>query len=112
MLQDLAKSLKGWRRYITKEASADSFDNYIKHCHQLLTFKDVSQITTTLPAAKGRKALTQAKTSASDDLSLTQFCAARDLLLVSITRSVNTLRGVGSSNSEDVQGRQMGEEEA
>ena len=44
MLFDLALSLKGWRRYITKETSSERRDKYLNECDMLLTNPDKGTI--------------------------------------------------------------------
>ena len=43
-LSDLAGSLKGWRRHITKETSSAKWDKYLDECEHLLTNKEVHDI--------------------------------------------------------------------
>ena len=85
-LEDLAKDLKGWRQTITKETSKDSWKKYLKECDNLLTSSEVEAILTSQPAIKGRQAFTSAQ--AGDELTPTQYCAARDLLIILCTKAV------------------------
>ena len=94
MLYDLAVNLKGWRHYITKETSSDKWDKYLNECDTLLTSKEVNQIMNLQPAVQGRQALIAADSAkSSDTLTIKQYGAARDLLIVSLTRAVGTRPG-------------------
>ena len=93
-LFDVAVSLKGWRRYITKETASEKWEKYLNECDTLLTNKEVEDIITSKPALEGRKALMVADTAEDpDDLSVAQYCAARDFLVTTLTRTVGTRPG-------------------
>lgn len=94
LLFDLAGSLKGWRRCITKETSSEKWEKYLSECDSLLTSQDVEEIMNSQPAVEGRRAIIAAdRARSSQELNLQQYGAARDLLLVSLTRAVGTRPG-------------------
>ena len=87
-LSDLAGSLKGWWRHITKKTSSAEWDKYLDECEHLLTNKEVHDIMNSEAAVEGRKALIAAETAECvDDLTIAQYCAARDMLNATLTRS-------------------------
>ncbi len=86
-LFDLALNLKKWRRCVTKETSSAKWDRYLDESDTLLTTNDVHEIMNSEPAVEGRKALVAADLADDiDDLTLSQYCAARDFLLMTLTR--------------------------
>ena len=90
-LFDLCNSLKKWRRCITKETSSVKWDRYLDESDHLLTATEVEDILTSKPAVDGRAALLAA--DQADDvqgLSISQYCMARDYLIVTLTRAVGT----------------------
>lgn len=90
----MAKDLKGWRRFITKETSSEKWDKYLDEFDSLLTNKQVDQIMNSKPATDGRQALMAADAAETpDDLSIAQYCAARDMLITTLTRAVGTHPG-------------------
>ena len=93
-LFDLGENLKKWRRCVTKETSAQKWDRYQQESETLLSTDDVHNIMESEPAVEGRKALQAADLADSvDDLSIAQYCAARDFLLVTLTRAAGTRPG-------------------
>ena len=88
---DLWKELKGWRRTITKRTSKDTWQKYLNECDNLLTSSKVDMIMSSDPAIKGRQAFTAAH--AGDDLTLMQYSAARDLLIMLCTKAVGSHPG-------------------
>ena len=90
-LFDLSNSLNKWRRCITKETAPDKWDRYLDEADHLLTNEEVEDIMTSKPAVDGRAALLAAD-QADDlkDLSLRNYCDARDFLIVTLTRAVGT----------------------
>lgn len=63
-------------------------------CDSLLTKKEVDAIMNSKPAVEGRKAIMLADAATSTkELSVQQYCAARDFILVSLTRAVGTRPG-------------------
>ena len=90
-LFDLANSLNKWRRCITKETAPDKWDRYLDEADHLLTNEEVEDIMTSKPAVDGRGALFAADQADDlNDLSLRQYCDARDFLIVTLTRAVGT----------------------
>ena len=87
-LSDLCKDLKGWRRTVTKETSKDSWEKYLKDCDNILTNADVEAIMNSEPALKGRQALTSAE--ADKELTVAEYCAARDLLIMLCMKAVGS----------------------
>ena len=85
-LSDLCKDLKGWRRTVTKETSKDSWEKYLKECDNILTNADVEAIMNSEPALKGRQAFTSAE--ADKELTVAEYCAARDLLIMLCMKAV------------------------
>ena len=88
-LFDLCNSLKKWRRCITKETSSLKWDRYLDELDDLLTATEVEDILTSKPSVDGRAALVDA--DQADDvkgLSISQYCEARDYLIVTLTRAV------------------------
>ena len=93
-LFDLCNALKKWRRCITKETTSQKWDRYLDESGQLLTNEEVQEILSSKPAVDGKSALVAADaTKDSDDLSMKQYCDARDYLIVSLTRAVGTRPG-------------------
>ena len=93
-LFDLCNALKKWRRCITKETTSQKWDRYLDESGQLLTNEEVQEILSSKPAVDGRSALVAADAAKdSDDLSMKQYCDARDYLIVSLTRAVGTRPG-------------------
>ena len=90
-LFDLSNSLNKWRRCVTKETASDKWDRYLDETDHLLTNEEVQDIMTSKPAVDGRAALVAAD-QADDvsDLTLRQYCDARDYLIVTLTRAVGT----------------------
>ena len=90
-LFDLSNSLNKWRRCISKETAPDKWDCYLDEADHLLTNEEVEDIMTSKPAVDGRAALLAAD-QADDvkDLSLRNYCDARDFLIVTLTRAVGT----------------------
>ncbi|PFX17367.1 hypothetical protein AWC38_SpisGene18303 [Stylophora pistillata] len=94
VLSDLCSNLKGWRRYIAKETSASRFAKYLREADHLLTTPEVEEIMVLGPANDGRVALIAADSATSaEQLSIQQYSAARDFLLVMLTRTVGTRPG-------------------
>lgn len=90
-LFDLCNALKKWRRCITKETKSQKWDGYLDESCHLLTNEEVQDILTSKPAVDGRAALVAASEAEdSADLSMKQYCDARDYLIVSLTRAVGT----------------------
>ena len=93
-LSDLAGGLKGWRRHITKETSSAKWDKYLDECEHLLTNQQVDDIMNSEAATEGRKALIAAETAESgEELSIAQYCTARDMLIAILTRYVGARSG-------------------
>ena len=91
-LCDLCSSLKKWRRCITKETSSAKWDRYLDESDQLLTATEVEDILSSKPAVDGRAALMKADQADDvEDLSISQYCEARDFLIVTLTRAVGTM---------------------
>lgn len=90
-LFDLCNASKKWRRCITKETKSQKWDRYLDESCHLLTNEEVQDILTSKPAVDGRAALVAASEAEdSADLSMKQYCDARDYLIVSLTRAVGT----------------------
>ena len=93
-LFDMGNSLKKWRRCITKETSAQKWDRYLNESEQMLTADEVQEMMNSQPAVDGRKALQEAEVAESpDELTVTQYCDARDLIIFTLTRLVGTRPG-------------------
>ena len=93
-LSDLAGGLKGWRRHITEDTSSAKWDKYLDECEHLLTNQQVDDIMNSEAATEGRKALVAAETAVSgEDLTIAQYCAARDMLIAILTRYVGARPG-------------------
>lgn len=91
VLFDLSNSLNKWRRCITKEKSSHKWDHYLDKADHLLTNEEVEDIMTSKPAVDGQAALLAADWADDvNDLSLRQYCDARDFLIVTLTRAVGT----------------------
>ena len=90
-LSDLASGLKVWRRFIMKETSSDRYEKILEESDQILTNQEVEAIMSSRPAIDRRLALGQAEVAKSPEtLTLQQYAAARDLLVVSLTWAVGT----------------------
>ena len=74
-----------------QETSSAKWDRYLKESDHLLTTAEVKDILGSNPAVDGRAALMA--TDQADDvegLLITQYCAAHDFLIVTLTRVVGT----------------------
>ena len=90
-LFDLCNTLKKWRRCITKETASHKWDRYLDESDKLLTSAEVEDILSSKPAVDGRAALVVADEAESvQDLTFKQYCQARDLLIMTLTRTVGT----------------------
>ena len=90
-LFDLCNSLKKWRRCITKETTAAKWDRYLDEFELLLTNEEVEDILSSKPVVDGRAALLAADQAEEiEGLSISQYCKARDFLIVTLTRAVGT----------------------
>ena len=90
-LSDLCKDLKGWKHTIRKETSKDRWQKYLNECDTRLTSAEVDAIMNSEPALKGRHAFTAAQSG--HQLTSTQYCAARDLLIMQCTKAVGPRPG-------------------
>lgn len=88
---DLSKRLNAWRRTITKRTSKDTWQKYLNECDNLLTSSEVDMIMSSDPAIKGRQVFTAAQ--AGVNLTLMQYCPARDLLIMLCTKAVGSRPG-------------------
>lgn len=95
VLFDFSVDLKKWRRCITKETSSQKWDRYMDETEQLLTSDEVEDILNSKLAVDGRKALQEAdQADCVEAMTISQYCAARDMLLVTLTRAVGMRPGV------------------
>ena len=90
-LFDFCNSLKKWRRCITKETTGAKWDRCLDESEHLLTSKEDEEILSSNSAVDGRAALAAAdQAEDTKGLSITQYCDARDFLIVTLTRAVGT----------------------
>lgn len=93
-LFDLGNSLKKWRRCITKETSSQKWDRYLDESEQMLTVDEVQEMMNSKPGVDGRKVLQEAEVAESpDQLMVSQYCHACDLIIFTLTRLVGTRPG-------------------
>ena len=91
VLFNLSNGLKKWRRCITKETVSHKWNRYFDESDQLLTNEEVEDILSSKPAMDGRSALVAVDEAKEiHDLSMKQYCDARNYLIVSLTRAVGT----------------------
>ena len=108
-LFDLCNTLKKWRRCITKETASHKWDRYLDESDKLLTSAEVEDILSSKPAVDGRAALVAADEAESvQDLTFKQYCEARDLLIVTHSRSRNKASPAGECHPPTVSTHEMG----
>lgn len=80
---DLKPAMRGWRSTVDPCTQDRQVRKYIQECDKLLQPEHISQIKTTTPYIEGEKAIVYA--ALGKTLSLKEYTAARDLLIVKFT---------------------------
>ncbi|PFX17272.1 hypothetical protein AWC38_SpisGene18411 [Stylophora pistillata] len=94
IFQEVLARLKAWRCTITKQKSSARYTRILAETERMLTTPKVNQIMASVPAQEGKKALVAAeKCTDTSQLTVSQYTAAWDFIIMAITRNCGTCPG-------------------